>query len=175
MKVMKEYAEALYYLACEENMKEEIASAVDKVDQIFKDNPQYVELLSSSAIEIKERIVMLEKAFSSFVPEYVVSFLKLLCENGYIKYFEECAQEFSKLVDFSNKVVTAKVKTALTLTEEEEKALINKLEKMCARTVELDISVDKNILGGIIIEVDGKIIDASLSSQLKDMKEVIAK
>lgn len=175
MKVMKEYAEALYSLACEENMKEEIVQAVDKIDQIFKDNPQYVELLSSSAIEIKERLEMLEKAFSTFASEYVVSFLKLLCQNGYIKYYEECAQEFNKLVDFSNKVVTAKVKTAVNLTQEEEKALIKKLEKMCARTVELDISVDKNILGGIIIEVDGKIIDASLSSQLKDMKEVIAK
>ena len=69
---MKEYAEALYSLACEENMKEEISLAVREIDKIFKENPEYLEFLSSPAIEIIERLSKLDEAFSGYIPEYMM-------------------------------------------------------------------------------------------------------
>lgn len=172
---MKEYAEALYSLACEENMKEEISLAVREIDKIFKENPEYLEFLSSPAIEISERLSKLDEAFSGYIPEYMMSFLKLLCEKRYIKNYSECAERFNKLAEFSQKISVAKVKSAAPLTEEEMETLTKKLEKICGHRVRLDLSVEKEILGGFIVELDDKVIDARVHSRLREVKDVIRK
>ena len=46
---------------------------------------------------------------------------------------------------------------------------------MSGHTVMLDLTVDKSILGGIIVEIDGKVMDNSLKKHLKDVKDVISK
>ncbi len=175
MQTVKEYAQALYALACEENIKEEIMQEIAFVGNVFEENPDYLKLLSSPSIEISERLSLLESAFKEAVHEYVLSFLKLLCEKGHIIFYKECATEFEKLVAFSNKISKAKVTSAVELTDEEKEALLEKLEIRCGHTVELEYSVDSTILGGMVIEEDGKIIDASLKRRLSEVKDVMAK
>ena len=175
MQTVKEYAEALYALSCEENIKEEIAEEIATVGNVFKENPDYLKLLSSPSIEISQRLGLLESAFKEAVHEYVLSFLKLLCEKGHIAFYKECAIEFEKLVAFSNKISKAKVTSAVELTSEEKEALLEKLEIKCGHKVELESSVDSTLLGGMVIEQDGKIIDASLKRRLSEVKDVMAK
>lgn len=175
MQTIKEYAQALYALACEENIKEEIADEIASVGKAFDENPDYLKLLSSPSIEISQRLGLLESAFKDAVHEYVLSFLKLLCEKGHIAFYGECAIEFEKLVAFSNKISKAKVTSAVELTKEEKEALLEKLEVKCGHKVELECNVDSTILGGMVIEEDGKIIDASLKRRLSEMKDVMAK
>ena len=79
------------------------------------------------------------------------------------------------MVDFSNRVLTAKVTSAVPLSEKEEKALIEKLEKMTGNTVLLDVEVNDSILGGMIVEIDGKVIDGSLQNRLNLVKDVIGR
>lgn len=172
---IKEYAEALYSLACQEGIKDEISKSVKETDKLFADNPDYIQLLASPAVPVGERIKLIDDAFKDQVHEYMLSFLKLLCEKGHIGDFGECAEEFNKLVDFSNRVLTAKVTSAVPLGEEEEQALIKKLEKMTGNTVVLDVETDAGILGGIIVEIDGKVIDGSLQNRLNLVKDVIGR
>ncbi|MBR1970384.1 MAG: ATP synthase F1 subunit delta [Clostridia bacterium] len=175
MQTVREYAEALYSLSCEENLKEDIAEEIASVRDVFKENPDYLKLLSSPSIEISERLGLLEAAFKDAVHEYVLSFLKLLCEKGHIAFYGECATEFEKLVAFSNKISKAKVTSAVELTDEEREALLEKLEIKCGHKVELETSVDSSLLGGVVIEQDGRIIDASLKRRLSEVKDVMAK
>lgn len=172
---INEYAEALFALAGEENIKDEIYSAVNEVDKIFNENPEYLELLASPVVAKNERIELINKAFGEFLPEYMLSFLKLLCEKGHIAQYSLCAKVFNELFSFSNKVSQALVTSAVELDDDEKQKLIKKLEKMCGHTVELDLVVDKSILGGMIIEMDGKIIDASMRRHINDVKDVISK
>ena len=69
----------------------------------------------------------------------------------------------------------AKVKSAAPLTEEEMETLTKKLEKICGHRVRLDLSVEKEILGGFIVELDDKVIDARVHSRLREVKDVIRK
>ena len=175
MQTVKEYAQALYALSCEENIKEEIAQEIAFVRKIFNKNPDYLKLLSSPSIEISQRLGLLESAFKKAVHKNLLSFLKLLCEKGHISFYMECAKEFEKLVAFSNKISKAKVTSAVELTNEEKEALLEKLEIKCGHKVELSCIVDSTLLGGMVIEQDGKIIDASLRHRLSEMKDVMAK
>ena len=97
VQIEREYAEALFSLAAEEQAAEEYLQSLQTVKQLMADNPDYVEFLNSPAIPLSERLSSVDEAFESSMPEYVVSFLKLLCENGKVRLLSGCIDEFVKL------------------------------------------------------------------------------
>ena len=108
----KEYASALFELARENSCEKEFSDALGLIERQFETQPQYAELLSSPDISIGERRKLLEAAFCGKVPEYVMSFTELLCENGRIKLFGECVSEYEKMYRAVSLVSTAKVTSA---------------------------------------------------------------
>ncbi len=174
MQMNKEYAEALFLLAAEENKKEAVAETLEAMETAFSENPDFVELLASPAVPVEERLAIIEKTFSS-LERHGVSFLKLLCERGYLRSFSEMAKTYRELMEAAGKVSTAVVTSAVELTEEEKTALLKKLEKQSGHTVVAECHVDESLLGGIVIEIDGKVIDASLRSRLTEVKEVMSR
>ena len=175
LQMSREYAEALFSLACEEQKMEEYGAAMDTVLGIFAENAEYVDLLSSPAISIGERLEIIDAAFSSLLPEHVLSFLKLLCEKMHLRSFADCVSHYNKLLSASKQIAFAKVISAVMLTPDEIEALRQKLAKMCGKSVELETHTEPSVLGGMIIEIDGKVIDASLRRHLSDVKDVISR
>ena len=169
----KEYGTALFMLACEENEKASYAEALEFIKNIFVEDPQYSELLSSPSIPLKERLSLIDQAFSDAVPEYVISYLKLLCEKGKMPYFMESVDEYNALLDASEHISNARITSAIELTKEEKQKLITKLELMEKGKVHAQYFVDETLLGGLIVEVDGKIMDGSLRHRLHEVKEVM--
>lgn len=171
--IAKEYGSALFMLACEENEKHGYAKALDIIKRTFLEYPQYIELLSSPSIPLKERLGVIEESFSAVVPEQVLSYLQLLCEKGRMPYFMESVDEYQELLDASEHIANAKVTSAVELTEEEKQKLISKLELIEKGKVHAEYFVDATLLGGLIVEVDGKIMDGSLRHRLHEVKEVM--
>ena len=116
---------------------------------------------------------MIETAFAGLIPEQVLSYLQLLCEKGRMPYFMESVEEYQQLLDASERIVNAKVTSAVELTEEEKQKLISKLEMMEKGKVRAEYFVDASLLGGLIVEVDGKVMDGSLRHRLHEVKEVM--
>ena len=171
----KEYGEALFSLALETGNTDNFKSALDTVCKIFKNDPEYVEFLACYGIPVSERTEALESALGNIIPEYVLSFLQILCEHGTIKEFFECVDMYNSLYAEHNKMTTAVVTSATPLDDVQKSSLIKKLEKLSGRNVTLDCRIDKTVLGGLVIELDGKIIDGSLKHKLQKVKEVIDK
>ena len=161
----KEYASALFELARENSCEKEFSDALGLIERQFEAQPQYAELLSSPDISIGERKV----------PEYVMSFTELLCENGRIKLFGECVSEYEKMYRAVSLVSTAKVTSAVELTAEEKQKLTEKLEKLCGHGVVAEYETDKNVIGGLVVRMDDILIDGSVETKLKQIKEVIEK
>ncbi len=174
-RTFKEYGEALFALAVETDNTDAFKSALDTVSSVFKNDPEYVDFLACYGIPVAERTAALEQAFGDTLPEYVLSFLQLLCEHGAIKGFDECINMYNSLYAEHNKQTTAIVTSAVALDEGQKSSLIKKLEKMCGGNVTLDCKIDKTVLGGLVVELDGKIIDGSLKHKLSKVKEVIDK
>lgn len=169
----KEYATALFMIAMEENKKKAYAAALETVVRELQETPEYVEFLCAPSIPMSERIGSLHAVFSAQIPEDVLSFVKILCEKDRIRTLETCLSEYMKLYNESKLISWAHVKSAIPLTSEQKTALRLKLEKTSGRNVLLECTVDDTLLGGLIVEMDGKIIDGSLSRRLKEVKEVM--
>ncbi len=171
--ISKEYGTALFMLSCEQNRQTEFEKGLETLADAFRENPAYLTFLSSRSIPMKERLTAIKQAFSSRVPEEIVSYLQLLCEKGRIEFFHASALEFKKLLDASCKVQMAKITSAVPLTEDEKNRLRKKLEAMEDKTVNMEFFVDASILGGVIVEIGGKVLDGSLRNRLRDIKDVM--
>ena len=171
----KEYAEALFLLGKEENELEEILASLETVKTVVEENPQYIEFLSSPAVVKSERLEAIDQAFNEKINENVISFIKLLIENDKIKGLLEVIDEVKFLYNQSFLKTYAKIISAISLSEKQKTAILNKLEKVTKREIEPTFLVDNSIIGGIRIEVDGKVYDGSIKHTLDDVKDVITR
>lgn len=174
-KVSSEYAEALFTLSQEEDCGKEYEESLETVLNAFDENPSYIKLLEAPSIPLAERLQAIDEAFSDSVSGAVVSFLKLLCKRGRISEFKECVEQYRLLLNELEKISEATVTSAVELSGKEKEELKKKLEKISGKTVTLECKVDRKILGGLIVEMDGKVMDSSLKRHLDDVKDVISR
>lgn len=168
----REYAQALYTIAVEENAVDEYRLSLEEMNSIIADEPDYIEFLASPAVPLSERLDCIDKAFAQ-MPEYTVSFVKVLCENGRIRTLGACIEEFLALsMEFSNRTF-AEIYSAVPLDETQKAALCKKLEKLTGKTVSPIYYTDKSLIGGLKIEVDGKTFDGTVRHRLSEIKDVM--
>lgn len=169
----KEFASALFELALETHTEEATFAALKDVRAIFDARPEALALLASPAIPKKERLAVLEKALGDAVPDQVMGFLQVLCSHGQIKHLNSCIDAYEELYNASHKLSTAYVTSAVPLDDEQKSKLKQQLEKRLGRIIRLECRSDASLLGGLIVEVDGKVIDGSLRHRLHEIKEVM--
>ena len=128
-KTAKIYGDSLYDLAAEEKLTEEILPQMEQVAVLFKENPDYLTLLSEPSIPKTERVGLLDKAFEGQLSLYLLNFLKLLCESGMLREYRDSCRQFKARYEDHN-IAEAVVTTAVALTEAQAQALKERLEKI---------------------------------------------
>ena len=169
----KDYAEALFALAAERGQEKPYLEALESVDTVFADHPDYVDLLAAPSIPQSERAHLIEQAFGDTLPEQVLSFVQLLTAHGRVRSLSACTEEYRRLYQASVAMSTAYVTSAVALTEQQRAALAEKLTQKFGRRVELVCAVDESLLGGITVRLDGVVMDGSLRHRLQAVKDVM--
>lgn len=172
--IAKEYGTALFSLAFENESTEEFSKSLREITSILKENDEYIELLSSPNIPISKRLSLLDEVFGETCPEYVLSFLKLICEKGRIAVVFDAIEEFEELLAASKRVLNVRVTSAIELSSLQKEGLQKALEKNYRCSVNIDYSIDASILGGIVVESEDKRLDGSVLNRLQQVKEVIS-
>lgn len=170
----REYAVALFELAAEEQQLPEVSAGLLLVCEQMVAEPAYLAFLSSPAVPKEERLAALRAAFEQAVPKTVLSFICLLCENGRLAELARCAEVFDELYRESQKVTTAQVTSAVPLDSEQQARLREALAKQTGHTVKLHCTVDTTLLGGVVVELDGKRLDGSVKRRLQVLKDVMS-
>ena len=168
----KEYTAALFSLAMENGLVDEFKQELGEIKDLIDDD--YILVLSSPALSLSMRLDMIDEAFGT-MHEYVVSFMKLLCENGQISILPEAINEFFLLCHELENRVTAKIYYVKEPSEAQKARLEDKLSKMTGKKIDALYIEDSALIGGIKIELDDRIIDDSLSARLSNIKGVIGK
>ena len=171
----KSYADALFSLALETNTVFETLMTLKAMRDGLYATEGALDLLASPSIPKDERCALLEKAFGDVQPEHVMSFVGVLVQHGHIRELNDCVEAYTALHDEHARLSTAYVTSAVELTDGEKAKLIEKLSQKLGRTIHLECAVDPSLLGGLVVNVDGKVIDGSLRSKLQEIKEVMTK
>lgn len=163
------YGSSLYDLAKEENLAEVIWEEMNAVRQIMRENPDYMSLLSNASLSKQERIGLLQEALGEQVQKYLLNFLKLLCERDLLGEFGGCCEEYRKRYYQDHNMVEAIITSAVALTEEQLQALQKKLQASTGKTVVPVQKVDAGLMGGIRVEMEGKMLDGSVRERLQGL------
>ena len=170
----REYAVALFELAAEREELTAVGESLALVEAQFAENPAYIDFLLSPAVPKEERLSALRAAFENAVAGTALSFLCVLCENGRLYEFARCAEVYDELYCESQKVATANVISAVELSSEQRARLCEKLSRQTGRTVTLNCTGDPALLGGVVVELDGKRLDGSVKRRLQVLKDVMS-
>jgi len=170
------YARALHALARERNQVDvvgrELASLAELLEQDLEVNTFFAQPWVPAPAK---RAVALELASRLDVSALTRDFLGLVARRGRANYLQKMAEIFQDLVDADVGRVRAKVRTAVALTEADREALRQRLGRaLHATQVELEETVDNELLVGFVVEVGTYIVDGSLDGQLARLRARLA-
>lgn len=170
----REYGEGLYALAAEEKLEKQMLDELKTLKKCFRENPDFLRLMGNMSIGKEERLGIVDHALRGQVHPYVLNFLKLLCERGAANEFALCETVFREAYNREHGVIEARVTTGAPLTPEQRARLTARLKKMTAKEVTLKERVDASLLGGVVLEMEGKRYDNSVAARLEKIHEAIA-
>jgi F-type H+-transporting ATPase subunit delta len=103
--------------------------------------------------------------------ELVRNFLRLLTEKGRVGGIDEIGREFERLFAEEEGVLNVELTTAVELSDEEAKAIVEQIESASGRTVDATRKVDSALVGGIVLRVGSMRLDASVRGRLERLRQ----
>ncbi len=161
------YGQGLYALAKEEGLEEAILHQLQALDSAFSEEPTFLKLLSSANMPKQERTQILNESFREKVHIYVLNFLKLLTEKGYIRHFSACCRAYRRQYNTEQGILEVSAVAAIALTEEQKARLEEKLVSITGKKIDLVCKVDPAVLGGIRLSYEGKQVDGTVLGRLE--------
>ena len=126
------YAQALYSLAKEEGLSQKILEELKALDAAFSQETAFLRLLSTPSLSKEERAGIIDESFAGKLEQYVLNFMKILMEKGYMLHFPDCCKAYQNCYNEDNGIVPVSVVTAVPLTQEQSQRLREKLENVTA-------------------------------------------
>ena len=167
------YGQAMYDLARDEGKSQQILAELSVLDQSLSAEPEFLQLLSSPNIPKEERVQILDDSFRGKIDPYVLNFLKVLTEKGYLRHFSGCCQFYRQQYNKDNGIVPVVAYTAVPLSDELRRKLTAKLSTVTGKTIELDCRIDPETLGGVRLDFDGKQVDGTVRRRLEDIRGLL--
>ncbi len=169
----KNYADALFEVAYEEEIDDLLLNQFSDVRRLFDENPDYVKLLYAPNIAKAERTALLDEALSGRIHPYLLNFLKLLCENGYIYDYGYCETRYRTYYNTIHGIIAGVAITAVPLKPEQMEKLRARLYQISGKTVDLINRVDPSVLGGIRLEYEGVELDGTVRQRLDGIEKTL--
>ena len=171
--VAKTYAQSLYDLAKDEGLDKIILEQLDVLDDSFTREPAFLRLLSAPDIAKQERCGILDESFRGKVQPYVLNFLKILTEKGYIRHFSDCCRAYREQYNQDNGILSVRVVSAVALSAQQRDKLVAKLSQVTGKTISLTCTTDPDCLVGIRLDYDGKRVDGTVQSRLESISKLL--
>ena len=167
------YAQALYALTKEESCSEAVLKELAVLGESFAKEPKFVQLLSAPNLSKEERCDILDESFRGKVHPYVLNFLKILTEKGYMRRFSDCCKAFRQLYNEDHGILEVFAYTAIALTDGQKERLSQKLQAVTGKTIDLINRVDPDCLGGVRLDYDGKRVDDTVEHRLESISALL--
>ena len=167
------YGEALYSLAMEEGLSGQILEEITALEQSFAQEPAFLRLLDAPNLTKEERCQILDDSFRDKVHPYLLNFMKILTEKGYMRYFCDCCDAYTARYDQDNGILRVNAVTAVALTAEQADKLTQKLSRITGKEIALRTRIDPRVLGGIRLDYDGQRLDDTVSHRLDTIRDLL--
>ncbi len=163
------YAQSLLEAAKAANRLERIREEFDDLAEAVTGSPELVDLLRNPQIERQAKRDVLESALGE-ADEIFRNFVRLVAEKNRIGELEEIHHEWERLLAAEARVLPVEVTTAVDLSDEEAADIVRRIEQAAGRRVEATRHVDRELIGGLVLQAGSLRVDGSVRGRLESLR-----
>jgi len=168
------YATAVFELALEENTLDPVMADLDRFDALVGESADLLRLVRSPVFGVEQQqaalAAVLDRAGIGGTP---ANFLRLVTANRRLFAVRDMIRALRVLVAHHKGEVTAHVTVAEPLADRHLAALKDALKSVTGKDVLLDIAVRPAIIGGLVVKIGSRMVDASLKTKLNSIKHAM--
>ncbi len=166
---VRRYAEATFELAQRDGTLDAWQADLRLAADLLKDE-RVLRIVDNPAVPRPDREALLDEMLASRISRPALNLIKLLGQRGRLEHLPVVVAEYTRLLNKRRGIVTATVKSALPLTDDEVAAIKARVEEMTTAQVELETSIDPRLIGGLTVQVGDRMIDASVRGRLERLR-----
>lgn len=165
--ISEPYAQALMSLAKQNDLTDQFGQTFRELETLMSESSDFRNFVLNPVVKNEDKKAVLKQVMGD-ANSYLVNFIMLLVDKRRIIFLEPIVEQYLNLLRELNQTVLAEVTSATELNDEQKGKIVEKVKGIVeARDVELKTKVDPSLIGGVIIKVGSKVIDASLRGQLR--------
>lgn len=170
-KAARRYATALIELAKERDEVDSILKDVEFIHNTLEGSRDLVLFLKSPVINFDDKTQALEKIFFDKLEELTKQFVTLLSRKDRINLLDQIAKAFIEKYKEYAGIITVDVYVAHELDDQQQELLHQNLEQKTQKKVDMNISVDESLKGGMAIRIEDTVIDGTVKHKLKELEK----
>lgn len=170
-RIAKRYAKALFSLALEKNLLEQIYSDMLVLKSVCKESKEFMHLLHSPVISFSKKISVFKEIFFGKLTPLSFEFLEIIARKKREMIIREIAAEFALIYKEYKNIRTVYFTTAAPASEKNIQQLKVALGRVFTSEIELIQTVDENLIGGFVFKVDDLQYDATVRRNITRLKK----
>jgi len=167
------YATALLTLAKERKEEKDVGEELQQLAQELDSHPYLSSFLTSPTVNLKRRQNILEKMFRGRASETFVDGLQILNRNGRLGLIRAISEQYRVLYQESLQRLEAIVQSAAPLTPKHLTRLRDEIKRRTGKDVDFVSKVNEQLIGGMILQIGDKKVDATLSRKLQKLTQAL--
>jgi F-type H+-transporting ATPase subunit delta len=172
-RISARYAKALYDLANAENSAKVVYDHSYAVTQIIESSSEFYHILHNPVILPSEKERIIKKILTNNVHPLLNSFILLMVKKRREAFIVNALLVFRKIYREKAGLVKVVIETPSDLGEDTKSSILAFIKSKFNKTPELEVKLKPDLIGGFIVEVEGLLIDLSISGQLAKVKKAL--
>ena len=171
------YARSLFELAEAKGDRAQIESCAGELEDVLelaRGNPRFSEFLASRVLPVAERSISLERIFKGRVSDLVLRFLQILNEKGRLSRLPSIVEAYDALVQEKFGRVEVDVYTASPISPEDLRTIRDQLQRVLGKEPVIRPYTENGMLGGVKLQIGDRLIDGSLATRLRKLRDQLA-
>jgi F-type H+-transporting ATPase subunit delta len=169
--IARVYAEALFALAKERGLREELDREFMDLAGLFQENRSIHDFFASPGTPQDEKTEIIENTLAPHLHPVTIGFLRLLIHKGREMFIERILDAYQDLTEKAEGRLEIQVTSATPLDEETTTRIADELGRMTGQSVALDARVDPGLIGGLTVRMGDRRLDASIASRLRRLRD----
>ncbi len=172
-KVAKRYASAIFDIALEKGILDVVLNDLRLIKNALENSKELENLVLSPIVNYSKKIAIFEEIFLGKLDKLTFEFLKLLINKKRDNFVSQIIEQYFVLYNTQNNLTPVDIISAIELDNEFKENINNKIKKSLNLNTIPTFKVNKKLKGGIKIQVDDWVYDASISTKLENIRETL--
>jgi F-type H+-transporting ATPase subunit delta len=165
------YASALFELAREERAVDAVSQGLDRFDALLGESDDLRRLVKSPVFSAEDQVKAIEAVLArAGIQGLPANFIRLAAANRRLFVLPDMIRAFRKLVRESKGIVQAEVRLAETPSDAVLEEIKASLRDVARAEVDVDLRIDPALIGGIVVKLGSRMVDASLRTKLNSIR-----